>query len=91
MKKFIKWLGVNEKVAKIAVWLLIIMVSLIIINTALASLGFPNYQLTYNNLVNINISKILNIIFSLSNNDSRANKLCYFSNFYIRIYSYLFL
>lgn len=64
MKKFIKWLGVNEKVAKIAVWLLIIMVSLIIINTALASLGFPNYQLTYNNLVNINVSKILNIIFS---------------------------
>ena len=53
MKKFIKWLGVNEKVAKIAVWLLIIMVSLIIINAGLASLGFPNYQITYNNIKQI--------------------------------------
>ena len=26
MKDFIKWLGVNEKVAKVAVWMLIIMV-----------------------------------------------------------------
>ena len=28
MKDFIKWLGVNEKIAKVAVWLLIIMVTL---------------------------------------------------------------
>ena len=28
MKDFIKWLGVNEKVAKVAVWMLIFMVFL---------------------------------------------------------------
>ena len=65
MKDFIKWLGVNEKIAKVAVWLLIIMVTLIIVNTALASLGFPNYQITYSNLVNINIDKKLNIMFKV--------------------------
>lgn len=53
MKDFIKWLGVNEKVARVSVWLLIIMVSLIIVNSALASIGFPNYQITYNNLIQI--------------------------------------
>ena len=62
MKKFIKWLGVNEKVAKIAVWLLIIMVTLIIVNTALASLGFPNYQITYDNIKNISANVILDTI-----------------------------
>ena len=40
------------------------MVTLIIVNTALASLGFPNYQITYSNLVNINIDEKLNIMFS---------------------------
>ena len=59
MKDFIKWLGVNEKIAKIAVWLLIIMVFLIVLNTALASLGFPNYQLTYDNLIKVNKNNLL--------------------------------
>ena len=59
MKDFIKWLGVNEKVAKVAVWLLIIMVTLIIVNAGLASLGFPNYQITYDNIKQIKSSTIL--------------------------------
>ena len=64
MKDFIKWLGVNEKVAKIAVWLLIIMVFLIVLNTALASLGFPNYQITYDNLIKVNKNNFLEIMLS---------------------------
>ena len=59
MKDFIKWLGVNEKIAKIAVWMLIFMVMLIIINAAIESLGFPHYQITYDNLKHINPSIIL--------------------------------
>ena len=47
MKDFVKWLGVNEKVAKAIVWLLIIMVTLIIFNMGLESLGFPYYKITY--------------------------------------------
>lgn len=62
MKEFIKWLGVNEQVAKAAVWLLIIMIFLIIINTALSSLGFPNYMITYDNLKNINIGEPVNLL-----------------------------
>ena len=58
MKDFIKWLGVNEKIAKVAVWMLIFMVALIIVNTALESLGFPHYAITYDNLKQININKI---------------------------------
>lgn len=64
MKDFIKWLGVNEKVAKVAVWLLIIMVFLIVLNMALASLGFPNYQITYDNLIKVNKNNFLEIILS---------------------------
>lgn len=64
MKDFIKWLGVNEKIAKLAVWMLIIMVFLIIFNTGLESLGFPHYQITYKNLVKINPNKLLDIIMS---------------------------
>ena len=47
MKDFVKWLGVNEKIAKVVVWLLIIMVMLILTNTMLESLGFPYYKITY--------------------------------------------
>ncbi|MGM9879057.1 MAG: hypothetical protein ACI31R_03440 [Bacilli bacterium] len=73
MKDFIKWLGVNEKIAKVAVWLLIIMVTLIIVNTALASLGFPNYQITYDNIKNISTNVIL---------DTLSRILVCFLNFY---------
>ena len=62
MKDFIKWLGVNEKVAKVAVWMLIIMVFLIIVNTALNSLGFPYYAITYDNLKNIDLGGTIDII-----------------------------
>ena len=64
MKDFIKWLGVNEKIAKVAVWLLIIMVFLIVTNTMLESIGFPYYKITYDNLININVSKVSNILSS---------------------------
>lgn len=73
MKDFIKWLGVNEKIAKVAVWLLIIMVTLIIVNTALASLGFPNYQITYDNIKNISTNVIV---------DTISRILACFLNFY---------
>ena len=62
MKDFVKWLGVNEKIAKVVVWLLIIMVSLIIINTAMESVGFPYYAITYQNLQKINLNKAFNYI-----------------------------
>ena len=61
MKDFVKWLGVNEKIAKVVVWLLIIMISLIVFNTGLESIGFPYYKITYQNLQKINITKFLDI------------------------------
>lgn len=64
MKDFIKWLGVNEKVAKVAVWMLIIMVFLIVINTALTSLGFPHYAITYDNLKEINYNSVIHALSS---------------------------
>ncbi len=59
MKDFVKWLGVNEKVAKVVVWIAIIMILLIIINEALDSMGFPYYKLTYENLKAIPTNKII--------------------------------
>lgn len=59
MKDFIKWLGVNEKVAKVAVWLLIIMVFLIIFNTSMETMGFPYYAITYDNLVRMEITQVI--------------------------------
>ena len=64
MKDFIKWLGVNEKVAKVAVWMLIFMVFLILTNAMLESLGFPNYQITYDNLKEIDTNIFLENIIS---------------------------
>lgn len=52
MKDFIKWLGVNEKIAKIIVWLLVAMVMLIIINAAFDSLGLP-YKLNIKNIAKL--------------------------------------
>jgi len=62
MKEFIKWLGVNEKVAKVVVWMFILMVFLIVTNAMLASIGFPHYRITYENLVNIDATKTLGFI-----------------------------
>lgn len=62
MKEFFKWLGVNEKVAKVAIWLFVIMVCLIVFNTALDSLGLPYYKITVDNLQKINTYKVLEYI-----------------------------
>lgn len=58
MKEFLKWLGVNEKVAKVAIWLFIITVCMIVINTALDSMGLPYYKITVDNLQRINTYKV---------------------------------
>lgn len=58
MKEFFKWLGVNEKIAKIVVWILIMMVCLIIINVFLESIGAPYYGLTVDNLTKTNENNI---------------------------------
>lgn len=65
MKDFIKWLGVNEKIAKVAVWLLIIMVFLIVFNLSMESMGFPYYAITYENIIKINSTKILQNIITI--------------------------
>ena len=62
MKDFIKWLGVNEKIAKLVVWIMIILIFLIIINTALESLGFPNYKITYDNIKMINVKLVFSLV-----------------------------
>lgn len=62
MKDFIKWLGVNEKVAKLAVWLLIFMITLIIINSCLESIGMPYYKVTIENLSKIKINSLINYL-----------------------------
>ncbi len=58
MKEFLKWLGVNEKIAKIAVWLLIFVVSLIILNVFLESVGFPYYKINAENLSKIDCGEV---------------------------------
>ncbi len=64
MKDFCKWLGVNEKVAKIVVWVFIIMCMLIIFNTAFESLGIPYYKLTVENLSKISYPKVFEYVLS---------------------------
>lgn len=61
MKDFIKWLGVNEKVAKVIVWLAIIMGFLILTNAMLDSLGFPNYQININNLKQVKYNALIEL------------------------------
>ena len=63
MREFIKWLGINEKIAKIAIWIFIFMIFFITTNAMLDSLGFSNYKITYENLKNVN-SKTLDYISS---------------------------
>lgn len=62
MKDFVKWLGVNEKVAKIVVWMLIFMGFLIMFNTLLDSLGLPFYKVTVENLSRIKISEVISYL-----------------------------
>ena len=65
MKEFLKWLGVNEKVAKVVIWLAVIMGFLIIVNTALDSFGLPYYKITVDNLVKIDACELVNNIVSV--------------------------
>jgi len=64
MKEFFKWLGVNEKVAKVAVWTLITMTSLIIINAFLESINVPYYKITVDNLSKIDSGIAIEYIIS---------------------------
>lgn len=57
MKDFCKWLGVNEKFAKVIVWIFIIMSMLIVFNSAFESMGMPYYKLTVENLSKIDYPK----------------------------------
>ncbi len=56
MKEFLKWLGVNEKVAKVVIWLAVIMGFLIMTNALLDSIGLPYYKITVDNLVKIDVN-----------------------------------
>ena len=58
MKDFCKWLGVNEKFAKVIVWIFIIMSMLIVFNSAFESMGMPYYKLTVENLSKIDYPKV---------------------------------
>lgn len=58
MKEFCKWLGVNEKFAKVIVWIFIIMSMLIVFNSAFESMGMPYYKLTVENLSKIDYPKV---------------------------------
>lgn len=62
MKDFCKWLGVNEKIAKLIVWLFIGMSMLIIFNAAFESMGLPFYKITVDNLAKLNTNKALEVL-----------------------------
>lgn len=62
MKEFLKWLGGNENIEKVVVWILIITIGLIILNTTLMSLGLPHYQIVSENLVEISKSHITDML-----------------------------
>ena len=64
MKEFLKWLGVNEKVAKVVIWLAVIMGFLIMTNALLDSLGLPYYKITVYNLVKIKTHKVFEYLIS---------------------------
>ena len=50
--------GVNEKFAKVIVWIFIIMSMLIVFNSAFESMGMPYYKLTVENLSKIDYPKV---------------------------------
>ena len=73
MKDFFEWLGVNEKVAKVVIWIFVIMVMIISTNMLFESIGLPYYKITYDNLVTGTYSGIWSIL---------SNILVCFLNFY---------
>lgn len=64
MKDFCKWLGVNEKIAKIVVWLFIFICMLIMGNTLLESIGLPYYRITAENLSKVDVNMVVNYLSS---------------------------
>ena len=64
MKDFINWLRNNDKIGKVVIWLFIITIGLIIINTALTSLGLPHYVISTNNVNHIKFNKVIEEIVS---------------------------
>lgn len=66
MKDFCDWLGVNEKVAKLVVWIFIGMCMLIIFNTALESFGLPFYKISLENLSKLTMGKYGDYLLSCS-------------------------
>lgn len=64
MKDFLKWLGANEKVAKVGIWIFIFMAFLVMTNSMLESIGFPYYKITVNNLSKIDVNIATEYVFS---------------------------
>lgn len=64
MKEFLKWLENNENIEKVIVWLLIITIGLIILNTTLMSLGLPHYRITTDNIVEFSTGNVADFIFN---------------------------
>lgn len=73
MKNFFEWLGVNEKAAKVVIWIFVIMVMIISTNMLFESIGVPYYKITYDNLVTGTYSRLWSIL---------SNILVCFLNFY---------
>ena len=73
MKDFFEWLGVNEKVAKVVIWIFVIMVMIISTNMLFESIGLPYYKITYDNLVTGTYSRLWSVL---------LNILVCFLNFY---------
>lgn len=73
MKDFFEWLGVNEKVAKVVIWIFVIMLMIILTNMLFESIGLPYYKITYDNLVTGTYSRLWSIL---------SNILVCFLNFY---------
>lgn len=59
MKDFCKWLGVEEKIAKLLIWLFIGMAFLMMTNVMLESVGLPYYKITVDNISKINTNKVI--------------------------------
>ncbi len=62
MKDFIKWLGVNEKVAKVVVWIFLAMAFLVMTNAMLESIGVPYYAITVENFTKMHSTKAIDYL-----------------------------
>ena len=66
MKDFCEWLGVSDKIAKLIIWLFVVMCFLIVTNIMLESVGLPYYKITVENLSKINTTIVLDYLFNWS-------------------------